>query len=73
MLVCDSIVQGRHCGVRHSHGILTWPQHLSPIVWKHVWNGRHVALQHGTETYLLVVASVMLVIEEFREHGKRLR
>ena len=43
------------------------------IVWKPVWNSRYVVLQHGMVTYMLVVASVMLVIEEFMEHGKRLR
>ena len=42
---------------------------LSPIDRKHIWNHRYVVLQHGIVTYLLVVASVMLVIEEFREHG----
>ena len=42
----------------------------SGIVWKHVWN---IVLQHGMVTYMLVVASVILVIEMFKEHGKRLR
>ena len=52
----------------------TWNFHVAatslfPIVWKHIWNGRCVVLQHGMVTCMLVVASVMLVIEVFREHG----